>query len=603
MKLRYYAFSPRWDYVLIGLIAFFVVIFRIHDWQARLAMVSGDDSLAAISFYFARRTEFANDAYIQAWAPVALASIINWLPALAYKFVGVHPSVFFVTFTVSQFLFLAPAMFYLAMALTRSRTVAWLTAAFTIIWQPNWWNLALIGGLDWMPYANWFALPLLIYAFASAVNNQRWKAYASLLTAGLIHPIMGMLATIIVAAYIAYVALPVRDTRRVLEAAASVVLIGVLSSMPMLISTYGVEFLPQNRIDALLGNPHVRPWGAEYPYGFSALLSHVLYLVSISILAWSKNIFFRVSLVVTSTMILAHLASVLLEIPEVMTVIASRASTLIVLIALPLAIATLWETLGSGSRLTIIPILALFFRATPLTAVAAALAVRGGTVGAAVGTLISVLVLATQTSISPIIDAAIMKPLLGDTIPWTLSLFRLSYFFWGALGVGLIGTLLARAGARSPGVFLIVISLIYASLSGAKITGQQETSATYKDYKDAQLWARTETSPASGFILLETVPENSWRSLSERPVTSPVRIGMPYGLAKVTADHNAHLNRFYAQMNLTGLDENQLKSMKENFWLAFAKEFSVNYLVRPAAWPKLGLAEAYRNASFVIYKL
>src|SRR4051812_33637763 len=118
MKFRCPAISPRWDYALVAGIASAVVYFRIFDWQTRLAMVSGDDSLVAIALYFAHPIEFAKDAVIQAWAPVALASMENWLPALAYKFVGIHPSIFFVGCTVGQFVGLSLAMFYLATAMT-----------------------------------------------------------------------------------------------------------------------------------------------------------------------------------------------------------------------------------------------------------------------------------------------------------------------------------------------------------------------------------------------------------------------------------------------------------------------------------------------------
>ena len=63
---------PAWDYLVLAALASVIVALRIHDWQTRLAMVSGDDSLAAVAVYFARPEEFVNDVYIQAWAPVAL---------------------------------------------------------------------------------------------------------------------------------------------------------------------------------------------------------------------------------------------------------------------------------------------------------------------------------------------------------------------------------------------------------------------------------------------------------------------------------------------------------------------------------------------------
>jgi hypothetical protein len=597
MKFRWTAISPRWDYALVASVAFAVACLRISDWQTRLAMVSGDDSLAAVAFCFAHPLEFAKDAYIQAWAPIALASMQNWLPALAYKYVGIHPSVFFVGITVGQIVGLALAMFCLAKIMTDSRSVAWITAMLTILWRPNWWNLALISDLDWMPYANWGALPFLVYAFASVVNGRRVRAYICLLVAAMIHPIMGMLGTIIAVAYIAHEAFPTRNVRRVVEAAMAAVAIGALSGIPILIATSGIAFSPEDQLPKLLGSYHVRPWGSGYPFSFF-LLNHLVYLLTLIVLAWSQNTLYRVSLVVSSAMILVHVASVLVGISPVMTVIASRASILMVLIALPLAVATMWEALRTGPRLAVIPILAFVFQASPVNAVASALAVKGGRIGAFVGAAFSALVLATHTPLAPLVDR--IARMLGD---WTFSYLQLGNLFWGALGAGLIGVLVARLGHRRPGTAIIVGAVAYAAISGARISGRNEVSGKYYDYKDAQVWARDHTEPGTLFVLLDTIPELAWRSLSERPAVSPLGVGTAYKTAKVGEDYNARLRSFYAQVGMKEFQESQLKIAKEDFWHAFANEFGASYMVRPVGWPPLALTEAYRSTSFVIYKL
>lgn len=603
MKFRCPAISPRWDYALLAAAAFAVAYFRISDWQTRLAMVSGDDSLAAMAFYFARPADFAKDAYIQAWAPVALASMENWFPALAYKFVGIHPKIFFVGATIGQFVGLALAMFYFATTMTKSRSVAWLTAALTIFWRPNWWNLALVGGLDWMPYANWSALPFLVCAFALVVKDRRSAAYACLLVGALIHPIMGMQAAVIAAAYIAYEAYQAQDIRRIGETGIAVVMIGALSSLPILISTYGISFIQEDRLYGLLVSQHIRPWGVKYPYGFSALLSSLLYLVTLIVLAWSNNTFFRVSLVVSTAMILVHVGSVLLGITSLMEVIASRASILMVLIALPLAAATMWKTLRTGPPLAIIPILAFFFKVTPVSAVASALAVRGGPIGAFIGAIVGVLILATHTSLAPVVDELVMQPVLGETIPWMLSSFLFGNFYWVAIGIGLTGVFIARSGYRSIGASAMVAAVTYAAVFGAKKSGQNEVHGKNSDYRDAQLWARDHTEPASPFVLLDTIPERAWRSLSERPVVSALSVGTAYRTARVAEDYNARLRRFYSEVGMKDLQPAELKTANEDFWYAFGKEFGADYMVRPVTWPPLALTEAYRNASFVVYKL
>lgn len=593
---------PAWDYVALAALASAIVAFRIHDWQTRLAMVSGDDSLAAVALFFARREDFVNDIYIQAWAPVALSSLINWLPALAYEFTGIHPHFFFVAFTVLQFVLLALAMFYLATVMTESRSVAWLTAVFTMVWQPHWWNPALIGGLDWMPYANWFALPFLIYALASVVRNQRWQAYAALLFGALVHPIMGTIGAVIAAAYIAYEAIPSRHVARIAEAALAVVVIGGLSAIPLLISNQGVEYIPGTSDS--LHSPHARPWAVEYPFGFSVLLSCAIYVTTLTVLAWSSNKLFLVTLVMAAIMSTVHFAAVLLAIPELATPIASRSTILFVLVALPLAMARVATAFSVSRLLAVLPIVALLFRASPVTFIAGALAIRGGVIGGVAGTGIAVVVLAAQIpELAPAVQRNFIDPILGDTAPWTFAMAQRGNFAWLGVGAAIVSALLVFPGNRAAAAFVLIAALYGSGLAGANRSGGEETYTPFDDYRDAQLWAREHTPPETEFTLTETVPQLSWRSLSERPVVAPIPVGIAYATPTIAAEYNQRLNRFYERVGAVGLRRDQIIDLKEHFWQEFSKDFGADYLVRPAAWPALSFPEAYRNRSFVIYRL
>jgi hypothetical protein len=598
---------PTWDYLALAALAFAVVALRIHNWQTRLAMVSGDDSLVAVALYFARPEEFVNDIYIQAWAPVALSSLINWVPALAYEFAGIHPHFFFIAFTVLQFVVLALAMFHLATVMTESRPVAWLTAVFTMVWQPHWWNLALIGGLDWMPYANWFALPFLIYALASVVRNQRRRAYAALLFGALVHPIMGTIGAVIAAAYLVYQALPSRHVVRIGEAAMAVVLIGGLSTIPLLISNQGIDYTPATA-DSLY-NAHARPWAAEYPYGFSALLSGAIYLTALTVLAWSWNKLFLVTLAMAAAMSTVHFAAVLLAIPELATPIASRSTILFAVVALPLAIARVATAFSFSRPLAVLPIVGLLFRASPVTLIAGTLAIRGGVIGGIAGTGVAVIVLAAQTpELGPAVQRTFIDPILRDTAPWTLAMAQRLNFSWLGVGAAILSALIALAGNRVTAALVLIAALYGSGLSGADRSGREDAYTpngrpTYNDYRDAQLWAREHTPPETEFTLTETVPQLSWRSLSERPVVAPIGVAIPYRTPAIATEYNQRLNRFYERVGAVGLLRDQLIALKEPFWAEFSKEFGADYLVRPAAWPALSFPEAYRNSSFVIYKL
>jgi hypothetical protein len=246
----------------------------------------------------------------------------------------------------------------------------------------------------------------------------------------------------------------------------------------------------------------------------------------------------------------------------------------------------------------------LLFRASPVTFAAGALAIRGGMIGGIAGTGMAVVVLAAQTpELAPAAQRTFIDPILGDTAPWTFAMAQRGNFAWLGVGAAIVSALIAFAGHRAAAAFVLIAALYGSGLSGAYRSGGEEVYAPYDDYRDAQLWAREHTPPETEFTLTETVPQLSWRSLSERPVVAPIPVGIAYRTPTIAAEYNQRLNLFYERVGAVGLRRDQLIDLKEQFWEEFSKDFGADYLVRPAAWPALSFPEAYRNGSFVIYRL
>lgn len=581
--------GPSWPgYLLLGVIACAIVLLRVGDWQMRLAMVSGDDSMEAVAIYFARASEFAADAYIQAWSPIAMASAVSWIPALAYRYLHIHPLLFFKLFTVGQTVGLALAMFQFAFIVTRSQLSAWLTAALTLAWQPVNWNLALVGGLEWMPYANWVSLPFLVYAFSAAIRDLRPRSYASLLAGALIHPIMGAVATAIVVAYFAVDGLAARDWRRMLPPAAAAIAIAALSVLPLWLASRGVAFAPDDQTRVLLDNQHVRPWGAVYPYGISSFVSSGLCIASLVALANTRNRFFVVTLVMTCATTAAHFLAVVLAVPQIMSVIASRSTILLVLVALPFVAQAVWNAIRTREPVAIIAVVMVLFRTNAVTLLAATLAIRAGRVGAFIGAAVAIAALVPRGAT------------LGAATPWLLGFQNLLSFSWPLALAGLAAAFLVPRSTAAAAV--VVVAMLGSAALGASWRGERELGKPlYADYAAAQIWARDHTPPGSTFTLLQTVPEMSWRSLSERPVVAASGVFTAYRKAMVAADYNTRLNAFFARTGADG--DSKLRTLDEGYWRAFAAEFGADYLVRPAEWPALAFTEAYRNASFRIYRI
>lgn len=580
--------GPSWrSYLLLGVIACAIVLLRVGDWQMRLAMVSGDDSMEAVAIYFARPSEFAADAYIQAWSPIAMASAVSWIPALAYRYLHIHPLLFFKLFTVGQTVGLALAMFQFAFIVTRSQLSAWLTAALTLAWQPVNWNLALVGGLEWMPYANWVSLPFLVYAFSAAIRDLRLRSYASLLAGALVHPIMGALATVTVVAYFGVDGLAARDWRRMLPPAAAAIAIAALSVLPLWLASRGVAFAPDDQTRVLLDNQHVRPWGAVYPYGISSFVSSALCIASLVALANTRSRFFAVTLVITCAMTAAHFLAVVLAVPQAMSVIASRSTILLVLVALPFVAQAVWNAIRTREPAAIIAVVMVLFRTNAVTLLAATLAIRAGRVGAFIGAAVAIAAVVPRGAT------------LGAATPWLLGFQNLLSFSWTLALAGLAAAFLVPRSIAAAAV--VVVAMLGSAALGAWRGERELGKPLYADYAAAQIWARDHTPPASTFTLLQTVPEMSWRSLSERPVVAAGGIFTAYRKAMVAADYNTRLNAFFARTGADG--DSKLRTLDESYWRAFAAEFGADYLVRPAAWPALAFTEAYRNDSFRIYRI
>lgn len=584
------------SYLLLAMIACVITMTRVGDWNIRMAMVSADDGLQAASIYFARTKDFAADVYMQAWVPMTFASAATWIPAFAYKYLHIHPAFFFEALTIGQAVGLALAMFHFSLVVTRSQILAWLTATMTICWHPQFLNLALLGGLEWMPYANWIALPFLVFAFSSIYQDHRFRSYASLLIGTLIHPIMGLLATALVAPFIAYEGLMAKNLRLIVEAASASAIVALFAVVPVTLSTHGVSFV-HGHIVWLLNNQHVRPWGAEYPYGIASFVSSALCIGALVALANTRDRFFIVALVMTCIMTAAHFLAVLLLISQAMEIIASRSTILLVLAALPFVAANLWDAVRSGNPAKITTVAIAMFRANAITLIAATLAVRGGRIGAVIGATMSVAVV-----IGHLLSASGVA-ILGPGAPWLLGNQNLVSFSWIGLAIGLAGAALAsRSYLRAGGAMIVAALLVSAGLGAYMTKIYPLSSPQYADYAAAQIWARDNTPPNSTFTLLQTVPEYSWRTLSERPVVAALPIFTAYRLPSSANDYNNRLFAFHLQKT-SSENLNDLRDLDETYWQAFAKEFGADFLVRRTDWPALDFPEVYHNPSFLIYQV
>ena len=636
---------PVWvDYLVLALISIICTQVLASNWTVRLTQAPQDETCVAHSLFFANRLLFCNDIYFTTWSPTALSSIINWLPALLFKYANCPPMFAFVALTFLQNLLLPLSMFRLATVVTKSRFIGWLSAGFVMLWLPHHWNMALIGGLSFLPYANWIALPLLIFCIASILEGKQKTAILLLILSSTIHPIM---STLCAASCCLYIILT-RDSQSKPMTFLKVVCIGAAATLPSLISiaisTRGIDYLPDSdRFETLLGNPHVAPWKAGFPYGVSAFAAGIITTLSVAISGFAilkevstpaRKMFISIA-TVTGLSILTHVAAALMRFPPLLNMINTRSTILFILIGLPYALLFVCRSLESKKMGIVFPSLVLLSAASPLSFAALASAVAGIRMasfkknGARIlsfvlqifAFLVAAYVTLMRTPIRPTIDH-MLPPQVNQVLLFLIADPKQPHFTNHVIclaAAGLVFLFLegaTRSGApgNSPlryrriyaqaACLLLIFAWCIESSHGLRKT---EVRKPDKDYAEIQIWARENTLPGDSFVLLAASPQNAWRGVAERPMVFPTKVGEVYKSTALAQQYNNRLKRFYERFGINieapDFSNDLLKKLTAADWRDFAQQFKAQYLVTQTSWTPLNLPVAGQNAHYIIYQL
>lgn len=643
MPWRWDFLSPRKvsrgavDMTLLALLSTVEVWLLVRDFGVRLSQSPIDESPVAHAYFFANPGDFSLDAYMKVWSHVAISSVTNWLPAFLFKYLSVPPGIFFALFVILQAAGLSCACYCFAMALFKSRGISWLTALFVLMWRPHFFSPALIGGLDWMPYANWLALPCLIMAAATVIEGRVGSSTMWLGVGAAIHPIMALIATMFVVAYV----LTQRrlDFSTLLLAAGVGAVVLLVAYVPGYISTRGLATISMSA-KALLNNAHIYPLGAEYPYGLAAFINGIFWTVGLFLLGLSglngaskqARWFLFSAGAMTGVACALHALAVIFQFAPVMNLILSRACILLLLVSVPFVMRRVVADLVSGSALRVIAALLLLFNCCTLSilglvalssypAGAAGSRVRTALawLGSAVAFVTSAILLVRHVAgYSTAVDHNVLF-WMGQTIGWMLTENRLNLFRWDLLipcaAMIALASILARTSwgqdlialpARQIVEFRVAVAVVACALIVAMsldndAVGLAETTGEHRDLYDAQVWARDHTQPGSAFINTGLAPL-AWRGVSRRQTIVTYAVGNVYVSTPEAQSYNARMADFKTR-NMIVDDSEGWARLDENQWRAFKSEFGGDYLVRKAGWNSLSFPVVFANHSFVVYKL
>ena len=622
--------GARADQAFIACLAAISTYLVIGDFGVRLANTSTDDGLVAYAYFHKYPELFARDGHMLNTGRAALASMLNWLPAVLFKHAAVPPEIFYWGFTFLQNILLALAMYRLAMVMVSSRESALIAALFTLAWQPHWWNVGLFGDLNWMPYGGWFALPFLVFAGAYALELRLGATALALLVGGLVHPILGLFTAAMIGAY--WVLFLMRDGkfRQIGVPLAAIAIASVAFLLPVLLTKLGLDEVPSaDLLPQVLRNGHAIPWanpGCSYcmPLFVKGLVV-IPVVVTLALMAAAHTaahprlrVFLGACTAVALAAFLLHVGAYLTQNAGLIRVISSRATILLLAFAVPPLIWLAWRVF-SHSRSVIARFVAGYIVVWPspmaLLAALCLLPARDGTqpnpssriirLARALGAALLVLVLLHYVpAIGPWIDVNVIGRLIDGS--FTPHLFGFPSSRLHALLVLYLCAVLiwyrwrggyTRRRAIGPLALAILSPLSLYLLASSFQNGRLATSGEAREYYQVQVWARASTASNATFIVGGTSLYEGWRNFTHRARVTAGACGY-YACTKVAQAEAREVAEFTARFG-----DPHASDVSSQGLAAFARAYGGDYAVRRKAWAPLDFPVAFQNSAYVVYDL
>lgn len=598
----------NFEFLLLFALLCLHTAFLIGDQNVRLANTSSDISPVAFTYYLSNPENFATDMVMKTQVPSFLGSMQNWLPFLLFHYFGFPPEMSALFLVYLQNVMLGLAMFHLAMVVSSRREVAWLSVLFLLAFRPDWWNLAVYGDLNWMPYAGHLAFPFLIYAFSFAIENRTYKTFFFLILGALFHPGLTIYATAMIGAY------QLRSLFRQPSLLADFYLkiflllaVVALCVIPVKIATLGVEEVPLEKvIPLLMQNGHTIPWAnPACSYCLSGFLRSLLFLPLLFVFSWlamkkaclnhQASLLWKISLLICVALCLLHPLAVAFQLATLIRLITFRSTILMIVLSLPFMMTYVIDKFlqgGFGVRMLIAYVILMPSTIVILAALLVFVAAEAGVsktirfqhvylwagrflTAGTLGILIAVGIPSVPTKQS-LITSILSSPLNISTVSYidnTRYLFlvvtmvfaaylmpfekswrdRLSLFqfaFEGSIGsLPFISDGTSTKSAWHPLWIMspLLLVLVWSTMTNTYRTGIYSTTGETRAYYEVQRWAHDHTPVGSGFVQTGTSVYDGWRSISQRPVIAPYEIAGYYFYSSDALHYSEELADFFSR--------------------------------------------------------
>jgi hypothetical protein len=164
----------------------------VGNISSGISQASSDDGIISHAISFANPNLFANDVQANAFRIETPASLMNLIPAIAYKYLQIDPVFFWIFFLIVQTILYPFSVYGITSLIIHSKKQAALITLLLINFRPQTRNLSYSGDLDWMPYAMWLAQSFFVLAIYLYFKKFRNTAFILIALSGMIHPSLGL---------------------------------------------------------------------------------------------------------------------------------------------------------------------------------------------------------------------------------------------------------------------------------------------------------------------------------------------------------------------------------------------------------------------------
>jgi len=179
-------FEIIWDFLWILLISFITLHYKIGNAQLRMATASSDDNPISIGNYLSAPSNYSKDIYLQYVADYGGHSIYNLFPFLLMRF-GLSGEFIWNFLVLLQVAMLYLSITFLLRYLKIKFTFRPQFILFVALYQPYFWNLGGVG-IDLQPYAFTLAIPISLIVLVLLLSEKIKSSYALIFVLSLIHP-------------------------------------------------------------------------------------------------------------------------------------------------------------------------------------------------------------------------------------------------------------------------------------------------------------------------------------------------------------------------------------------------------------------------------